>query len=432
MRVGESGRFEPVLAEKWRIADDRRTLLLTLRSNVKFHDGSPFDADTVSRILPEGLRSFWGSLVENVESVTALDKRTVKITFRRASPLLQEMLEVVMRKPGVAMVGTGPFVVDQNSTTAFHANRDYYFGSPRISEVQVANFPTTRTAWAELLRNRIDMLWEVGPDALDSLTSSTTVSLFTYVRHYQYILAFNTEAPSLRSSAIRRALNMAVNRDALVARALNGHAISSSGPVWPRYWALGTQPSPMEFDPARAAQMINAVRHGAGPILRFTCLTLTDAPYELMALELKRQLQPVGVEMDVRALAANELFEAERAKKFDAVLINTISGPTLLRVYYAWHSRSEGNQGGFGNATVDRAFDRVLGAENETAYRQAVNDLEQAFKDDPPAMFLAWEQRARAVSKRFAVPAPEPGRDVMTTLRLWSPRNNDARLASRN
>jgi ABC-type transport system substrate-binding protein len=225
---------------------------------------------------------------------------------------------------------------------------------------------------------------------------------------------------------------MAVNRDTLVERALNGHAIPSSGPVWPRYWALGTQPSLVQFDPAQAAQMITAGRHGgAGHMLRFTCLTLTDAPYERLALELKRQLQAVGVEMDVRAMAANELFEAERAKKFDAVLIDTISGPTVLRVYYAWHSRSEGNQGGFGNATVDSAFDRVLGAEDEAAYRQAVDGLEQAFRDDPPAMFLAWEQRARAISKRFAVPPPEAGRDVLLSMRLWTPRN-DERIASRN
>ncbi|PYQ78943.1 MAG: hypothetical protein DMG01_10260, partial [Acidobacteria bacterium] len=115
LRVGENGRFEPVLAERWRVSDDRRALLLTLRFGVKFHDGSPLNADSVSRTLPDDLRSFWGSLADNVESVTALDEKTVKITFRRASPLLQEMLEVVMRKPGAAMVGTGPFIVAENS-----------------------------------------------------------------------------------------------------------------------------------------------------------------------------------------------------------------------------------------------------------------------------------------------------------------------------
>jgi hypothetical protein len=41
--------------------------------------------------------------------------------------------------------------------------------------------------------------------------------------------------------------------------------------------------------------------------------------------------------------------------------------------------------------------------------------------DDPPAIFLAWSVRARAISNRFVVPPPEAGRDVIGTLRLWKP-----------
>jgi hypothetical protein len=46
--------------------------------------------------------------------------------------------------------------------------------------------------------------------------------------------------------------------------------------------------------------------------------------------------------------------------------------------------------------------------------------LQRAIVDDPPAIFLAWSQRARAVSTRFHVPV-EPGRDILSTLRLWRP-----------
>ncbi len=68
---------------------------------------------------------------------------------------------------------------------------------------------------------------------------------------------------------------------------------------------------------------------------------------------------------------------------------------------------------------------------SEKDYVQAVGALQQTFVDDPPAIFLAWSVRARAVSKRFVVPEAEPGRDVMSTLRLWKPATGDLR-ASRN
>ena len=130
-------------------------------------------------------------------------------------------------------------------------------------------------------------------------------------------------------------------------------------------------------------------------------------------------------------MTPDQLIEAEGKGTFDAVLFDVISAPTLLRVYLMWYSQAGGNPGGFGNATVDAAFDRVRAAETEVAYREAVAGLQQAFLDDPPAIFLAWQQRARAVSKRFAVPPPEGGRDIISTLHLWTPRN-DERLASRN
>jgi len=429
VRVGEGGRLEPVLAEKWSVLNGGRSLLLTLRSGVHFHDGSVFDSNTVARLLPDGLKSFWGSLADNVERINPVDARTIEIVFRRPSPLWQEMLEVTIRKPGSSIVGTGPFMVSENEAS-LRANADYYLGSPRINEVQVTSFPTVRAAWAELLRNRIDMLWEVGTDALDSLQSSTTVAVFAYTRHYQYVLAFNPRTPALQSSEVRRALNMAVDRATLVQQALNGHGVPSSGPIWPRYWALPTPVATAEFNPARAAQILNGAHRPRGAI-RFTCLIPADAIYERLALEVRRQFQAVGVEMDVQGMPPDQLFEAERTRKFDAVLIDFVSGPTILRVSSLWDSRAEGNPGGFGNHTIDSAFDHVSQAENETTYRQAVSSLQQAFIDDPPAIFLAWSERARAISKRFAVPAPEAGRDVLLTLRLWTPRNGE-RIASRN
>ena len=433
MRVGEDGRFGPALADKWTAASNGRTLLLTLRPGIKFHDGTPLDAKTMAALLPAGLRSFWGSLADEVDHVTAIREDTIEIGFRRPSPLLQEMLEATIRKPGASIIGTGPFMLAKDSTTTLRANADYYLGAPRISEVQVTSFPSVRTAWAELLRNRTDMLWEVGPDAFDSLQSSTTVSVFTFIKHYQYLIAFNTQAPALRSRDVRRALNLAIDRPEIVRRALNGHGVSSSGPIWPRYWALPTPLPTFEFDPSRAAAILNPSHRTAKRTdgMRFTCIFPSDAVQERIALEVKRQLQAVGVEMDVQAVSQDELIDAEKNRKFDAVLIEGVSAPTVLRVHYLWESHSQGNPGGFGNATVDAALDRVSRAEDEPTYRDAVSGLHQAFLDDPPGIFLAWTERVRAVSKRFVVPPLEAGRDPLATIRLWSPRD-DERYSDRN
>jgi hypothetical protein len=108
-----------------------------------------------------------------------------------------------------------------------------------------------------------------------------------------------------------------------------------------------------------------------------------------------------------------------------------IAGPTLMRVYNFWHSGGMNSRSTVATAAVNAALDRARYAENEVEYRQAVAHVLNAFENDPPAVFLAFSERARAVSKRFAVPS-EPGRDIMGPLvRLWRPAS-DERQARRN
>jgi len=320
-----------------------------------------------------------------------------------------------------------------NSSSELRANPDYHAGEPRIREIQVETFPAVRTAWAKMLRNELDMLWEVGPDALSSLERSAAVAVFTFTRRYQYVIALNTQSATLGSTAVRRALNMAIDRTKLVAEALNGHGVPSSTPVWPRYWAL--EPSARQnqpYDPVQAARLLSGEHQKAAKraTVHFTLLIASDAVYERIALELKRQFEDVGIEMAVEAVSQDQQFDRLQHGKYEAVLIDAISGPTLLRPYGFWHSSMPGNSGPFGNRAVDAAFDTVREAETESAYRAAITNLLRVFRDDPPAVFLAWSVRARAISKRFDVQGEE-GRDVLSTLRFWKPIGT-RQQASRN
>ena len=76
--------------------------------------------------------------------------------------------------------------------------------------------------------------------------------------------------------------------------------------------------------------------------------------------------------------------------------------------------------GRFESRRVDAALDAIRHAGSDDEYQRGVAAFQRATMDDPPAIFLAWGQRARAVSTRFAVPA-EPGRDILGTLGLWRP-----------
>jgi peptide/nickel transport system substrate-binding protein len=426
--LSDDGRPHPLLAKDWQISGDGLSLTVNLRSGVAFHDGTPVTSAIVAASLRQRLTSVMGPAFKDVQDVTAASDSQVVVRLRRRSPFLLEALEVPVAKPEAPLTGTGPFIVsDPTSPTELVANRKYYLGTPSIDRIVVQTFPSVRTAWAEMLRDQLDMLYEVSVDSLDSLEAATNVAIFASPQHYQYAVVLNSDSPALRSKDIRRALNMAVDRAALVRSVLRGHGIESSGPVWPHNFASREDWPTLKYDPQAAAKAISLATKG-GSRVRFTCLVRPNDLEERVALLLKQQLDAVGVEMSIEEAAMDRIIDSFNRHHFDAVLLTSPNGPTLLRSYRAWHS------GGPMNArspTVDAALDQIQSATSEDAYKRAVSAFQQAAVDDPPAIFLAWIERTRVVSRRFTVPPGDAGRDILSTLRLWKP-TTDHRVASRN
>jgi peptide/nickel transport system substrate-binding protein len=419
VKIGEDGRATAWLAQSWEFTPDGRTLKMHLRPDLHFHDGSPVSAPLVAHLLESLLPPFMGPAFADVESIAASGQSDIDIRLRQRSPFVLEALELQLRSPGAAKAGTGPFEpAEPTSPTELKANDHYYLGRPIIDRIAVNTYPSARAAWAEMLRNNLDMLYEVSPDALDSLGRSNQIQVFNYLRHYQYSLIFNPQHAALKSPAVRQALSMAIDRDAFVREALGGHGLPSSGPIWPRHWAVESDLDKFTYEPEKAAKVLSG-RH-----LHFTCLVPPD--YERIALIVKHQLDLVGVTMDVKEMPPDRALDAVSRRDFDAALFDVVGGPSLFRPFLWLHSGSAANLAGFSSATVDGALDRIRHAASDDEYRSGVVAFQRATIEDPPAIFLAWSERARAVSKRFVVTDAQPGRDILTTLRQWMPAAGDS------
>ena len=122
-----------------------------------------------------------GAAFEDIDYIATTSDYEVDIGFRRPSPFLLEALEIPIRQADRPEIGTGPFhMSDSASPDELRANDHYYLGRPQVDRITVTNYPSSRAAWADLLRDRIDMLYEVSSDALDSLSGAKVVSVFTF------------------------------------------------------------------------------------------------------------------------------------------------------------------------------------------------------------------------------------------------------------
>jgi peptide/nickel transport system substrate-binding protein len=437
---GFDGRPRPRLAKSWQTTPDGLTWRLTLQDGVTFHDGTPLTAAIVVRALraatanPGRLGLFPG--LADVVRIDETSPSEVAITLKRRSTFLLEDLDypIAFPKEDKTVVGTGPFRAVKTDPTEviLEAHESYHQGRPKIDRVVVRPYPTLRTAWASLMRQEIDVLWDLSRDAVEFVGSSE-VGLYSYLRHYVYLIAFNSSRPRFRATPVRRALNGAVDREALVRDVLKGQGVAAAGPFWPHHWAYDSALRGYVYDPSLAATTLDAaglrVReqpNGRRARFTFTCILPENrVTWERIALNVQQQLYDVGVDMQLELLSAEEYDKRIRAGDFDAVIIDMLSGPTFSRPYAFWHWGNEQrplNVFGYRSAAADRWFAAVQGAASDAEYRVAAAQLQRTMLEDPPALFLAWSERTRAVSRRFNVSA-ESGPDPMSNFWRWTVSN---------
>jgi peptide/nickel transport system substrate-binding protein len=421
--VPPDGKPTPSLAESWSTSEDGLTLRLRLAA-AKFHDGTPANAQAVREILLAQLPSLLGPAFDDIDHITATSDRDIQFSLKRPSGFLLESLHFSIRKPNpTEVIGSGPFRVSGQigDSIELRANADYHGGKPYLQRVLITPYNSIRSAWADMLRGRVDMLYEVGTDAIASLQPSSSVRVIAFDRPYAYLVLLNTRKPLLRDPKFRRGLNDAIDRQALVSGVLGGHATAADTAVRPRHWAYDAQLPRFKYEP----RVLVAGPHKA----TLSCL-FADPSFEKIALFLQKELDAVGIDLRLEQVTVEQFRNRGGAGDFDALLGDFPVGSALARQYLFWHSGGPINWGQFRSSEVDAALDAVRHASNDAAYKAGFAAFDRAMVNDPPAIFLAWGQRIRAVSRKFWVPE-ENGRDVLNSLRLWRPATAE-QAASQN
>ena len=428
-----NGRAIPRLAEGWVEAPDGMSWTIRLRRSAVFHDGTPVDASAVKTSLERSLRSASGQFSLGLQDVAAIevgDPHALTIRLTKRSSLILDYLDtpITTLDANGTRIGTGPYIVTSTSPSevVMEAFPKYYRAEPTIKRLVWKLYPTVRTAWAATMRGEVDFLYDVGPESREFLQFERSVELYPFLRNYVYGLVFNSRRPVVRDPGIRAALNYAVDRKAIVERAFRGHATMANGPAWPLHWAQDSAGPAFTYDPGRAHASLQKTagnedtKVSGVANLKFVCLIPQNFElWERLALMVQRDLAEIGVDMELESVPFEAFNKRISEGDFDAVLTEMISGFSASRPFYFWHSTAPANFFGYRNMTVDAAFEGMQRASSEAEYRQAFRRFQQATFEDPPAIFLAWGQTARAVGRRFHVVRSDSG-DIRTTIGDWT------------
>ena len=292
-----NGKLYPSLAKSWEMSPDSTTLTLKLRDDVKFHDGSKFDADAVKFNLDTIVDPATGSqgaidILGPYASSEVIDPTTIKITYKRPFPnaidsLTDDRLSMVsptaVKKLGnagfaQAPVGTGPFKFvswEKGKQVTLERNPDYHWapsffknpGPSQVSTIIHRYIPNNGTRVAALEAGEIQFSELTPPLDMRRLGDSGKFKTMVGVAPgVPLSIMFNTSHGPLADIKVRQAFIEAVDRPRLAQNLFFGLAKASWGPLAPTtpgYWK-GVE-NYYKFDRAGAAKLLDDDGWKPGP-----------------------------------------------------------------------------------------------------------------------------------------------------------------------
>ena len=430
LAIKPDGHVDKRIATDWQWDSTGTVLRLKLRSDVYFHDGTLLTPQIAANVLRATNTTNDNLSLKSVASFESEGSDTLVVRLKeRNAFVLADLAGIPVVLPGKTDIGTGAYQVAKRNgsdatLTTLTAFPRYYRGQPSLAGVDVRNYETQRKAWTALMRGEIDMLYEVSRDSTEFVQAETTVRTYSFPRAYYIPLVFNVRHPILRSAEVRRAINEALDRAALVRDGLRGLGSTADGPVWPQHWAYEQPKQLFTFDPAAARTRLDKAGYPLEPNAErrvpirfsFKCMVMAnDTRFDRIAVLVQKELADIGIDMQLEPQPVDTMTKRFAAGDFEAFLFE-MSGRSLSRVYDFW--RSGGMMIDSGYQAADGVLERIRAAQTDEETRAAVAELLAVMHDDPPAAFIAWQQTSRAVSARFDI-ATEPGRDILSNLWMW-------------
>ena len=246
---------EPCLATSWTISPDGLTYIFKLRNGVKFHDGTPLDAQaaafsflrqmdkSIPAHLPDATFAYWSAMFNMITAVEVVDPMTLRLRLREPNaPLLASLCIpaahlisprfIDQRHP----VGTGPFRFVEwipNERIVLDANPDYWDGQPKIDRLIFKVVPDSSTRLIQLQTGQIQALDGIDPNSLPIIKGDKNLMLLTAPGLNVCYLAFNCQKPPLDKNYVRRWIASAIHKRDLIDDVYRGAATVAKNPMPP-------------------------------------------------------------------------------------------------------------------------------------------------------------------------------------------------------
>src|SRR5438552_4250179 len=417
VRVDPTGKIIPWLAEKWDTSTDGKQVTFTLRKNVKYHDGTVFDAESVKwnidRYRTTDASARKGELAP-VAGVDVVDASTARFNLQTPfSPLYSLLVGragmMVSRKAVEAAgedftrkafkAGTGPFVLTEavkDDHITLEKNPDWWGQDnagnklPRLDKIIIRPITNSDVRLTNLRTGDAQFANNIAPKDVATVKNDSTLA-------YKEIpgLSYGSLVPNRKEGFVFnegryvKAISMALDRQELIDKAFFGVGTVGYGTIAPAHFAFDANFKPFEKpDPEAAKALVSAV--GKGP-LSFEFLVPSGDPALLQQAQLiQAQLRKADIDAQIAQLEFAQILKQQSDHVFKGITYVGWSGridPDGNTYDFNYTGRPL-NDSSYSNPDVDKLLDEQRAASDEATRKTALRKAEQIFVVDDPSR--AW------------------------------------------
>ncbi len=425
------GEFVPALATDWSVSDDGTEYTFTLREGITFHDGTPFDAEavkfTLDRIVDPVTNAQTAiSLIGPYESSEVINSTEIKVTLSApfapfldgiSSPNLGIISPTAFEATGnddwglTALVGTGPFSFvsyTPDSEVVLERNPNYWGGPEALGEqgnIQRLVFliiaePSTRTASLET--GEADFIEEVASIDFEALQAQSNIVTVAELQSGSgHALMMNVQNPPMDELAVRRAIQLASDKEGMTLTIWNGFGNPACGPM--SEVTFGFDPAVCDmyaYDPEAAQQALeeagwvdsdgDGVREKDSQRLSIGhYYRAEDTQSQQMSEYMQADLASVGIEVELNGLSRSGYFDAVRQGQHHTQFWwDPFSDPDGMRIlFYSSNAGGGTNRNNYIDEEMDSLLDTAA-ATTDTAERLALySQIQRKVMDEAIMVF---------------------------------------------
>jgi 4-phytase/acid phosphatase/peptide/nickel transport system substrate-binding protein len=279
--LDDNGAPQPKLALSWDHSEDFKTWTFKLRPGVKFHDGTPFNAEAAKanfdRQKDPANKCRCAFYIAYIHDVQARDELTLIYNLNDPQVNLPALITIpstnnVIQSPTAWKtrgddynrnpVGTGPYILkswNAGDRMVLERNPDYWNkGHPHLDRIVLKPLPDAQSRFASLQSGEADIIWddETDADNIQKAQKDTKLSVHTYAGSGASVYALNTKVAPFDDVRVRQALVMAIDRKKMSQALTNGLSRPASNPYGDGSWVKCKDDGALPNDIEKAKALI--------------------------------------------------------------------------------------------------------------------------------------------------------------------------------